>query len=122
MTTDWRSHADCLDHPNPDLWFPAPDESAIHAKRICADCPVQIDCAREALHDNRLLDGIWGGIAKKERHQLRRRLGIREVDDSMCGTEAGLKRHQRRKEKPCSACVDGGRQARRRRDEAHRGA
>ena len=40
-----------------------------YAKRLCAVCPVRLNCLQWAL-DNDERDGIWGGLAANERQEL----------------------------------------------------
>lgn len=40
-------------------------------KRVCAQCPVQLDCLEHAFeHGERY--GLWGGLSERERRSLRR--------------------------------------------------
>jgi WhiB family transcriptional regulator, redox-sensing transcriptional regulator len=73
--TDWRDHAACRYH-DPELFFPisttgaaAPQVEA--AKRVCAGCPVRLQCLRWSL-DTGQDAGIWGGTTDEERRLLRR--------------------------------------------------
>lgn len=57
-------------------FFPVPGgagrDAADAARRICADCPVRIDCYQYAL-EHRELTGIWGGFGEGARRQERAR-------------------------------------------------
>ncbi len=65
----WRQHASCLDHPEPDLWFP--DEGpGTEGRRICAACPVRADCLQHALVETETF-GTWGGASERVRRHLR---------------------------------------------------
>ncbi|MFZ4298688.1 WhiB family transcriptional regulator [Streptomyces cinereoruber] len=78
-TTSLRGIADTSWHPrglchgmDPDdadaTFFPLPrDREAIDdAKALCAQCPVVRDCFNYAL-ENRIKEGIWGGLTESER-------------------------------------------------------
>jgi WhiB family transcriptional regulator, redox-sensing transcriptional regulator len=54
------------------VFYPGAGKSAEPAKRICADCPVRIDCLSHAL-DHPEEQGIWGGTTDNERDRIRRR-------------------------------------------------
>lgn len=56
---------------DPELFFPDKfDNSYAHlAKKICAQCPVQIDCLDWAIR-NKEEHGIWGGTTPRERQTL----------------------------------------------------
>lgn len=54
----------------PDLWYPAPGQSAAPAKEICSGCAVRAQCLDWALE--REESGIWGGLSSEERKQLLR--------------------------------------------------
>ncbi len=45
---------------------PGDEEAERSAKRICARCPVRLECLTLALSDSRL-SGIWGGLTARER-------------------------------------------------------
>jgi len=59
----------------PDIFFPISGRPNRVITTLCGNCPVQQDCLEYALeHDE--LEGIWGGLGKKDRVRLRRiRLG-----------------------------------------------
>ncbi|MFF5446358.1 WhiB family transcriptional regulator [Streptomyces sp. NPDC012888] len=39
------------------------------AKRVCASCPVRVQCLRHALHVQEPY-GVWGGLTQEERRAL----------------------------------------------------
>lgn len=47
------------------------------AKKICAVCPVRLECLQTAL-DNHEPDGLWGGLTPDERQKSQRHLTIVE--------------------------------------------
>ena len=75
--TDWRLSAACRTE-DPELFFPTGSEGGwkyviVEAKKVCARCPVRESCLRFAL-DERIGDGIFGGLTDKERAAFRRRI------------------------------------------------
>ncbi len=66
----WAERGACR-NVDPDSLF-VPGAAQHRAKRVCAACPVRVDCLAEAL-DNRLEFGIWGGMTERERRSLLRR-------------------------------------------------
>ena len=65
---DWRSQAACAGR-DPRRWFAGPGVDPIGAgvaARICATCPVRVECATEAVrlvHDGGgELYGTWAGV------------------------------------------------------------
>lgn len=72
--THWREQAACVDS-DPELWFPLSEgrvfeKETLAAKRICAQCPVKLQCLDEAMPVT-WLAGIWGGTTERERRALR---------------------------------------------------
>lgn len=69
--SDWTHAAACRNHPTV-RWFPTRGESSAPAKRICATCPVLIDCLDDALAAERHSDryGIFGGLTPRERSEI----------------------------------------------------
>ncbi|HEY1331348.1 MAG TPA: WhiB family transcriptional regulator [Actinomycetota bacterium] len=66
----WQERARCREH-DPEVFFPEKGGSSREAKRICADCPVRIECLNYALRrDERY--GVWGGMSERERRRLKR--------------------------------------------------
>ena len=70
----WATRGNCLG-TDPEALFV--QGSAQHqAKRVCAGCPVKLECLAAAL-DNRIEFGVWGGLTERERRVvLRRRPGV----------------------------------------------
>lgn len=69
MTVDWRGSALCA-QVDTEIFFLDKGDPPAPAKRICAACPVRVDCLTEALDRNEPY-GIWGGLAPRERQRLR---------------------------------------------------
>ena len=69
----WQDDAVCA-QIGPDAFFP--DEAgggtteARWAKRVCARCPVRVECLEEALATPGM-QGIWGGTNEKGRRKIR---------------------------------------------------
>lgn len=64
----WMAEGACAGHPEPDLWFPEVGgfKDAERARMICHSCTVAADCLAYAI-DEHIKDGMWGGLAPKER-------------------------------------------------------
>lgn len=68
MTPEWNERAACLDM-DPDVFFPTDTAGVVAAKRICAGCPVRVECLEWALeHGERW--GVWGGASERERRRM----------------------------------------------------
>lgn len=70
---EWMERAAC--HDIGDMFYvDTNDESslALAAKRVCASCPVRIDCLAYAV-DNKERFGIWGGLTATERQRMHKR-------------------------------------------------
>lgn len=67
----WRRDAVCA-QVDPELFFPEVGEPTAPAKRICAGCPVRVECLDYAL-DAREAHGVFGGLSAQERLRLLRR-------------------------------------------------
>ena len=65
----WRADALCREYPDV-AWFGKADRSAKAAKAVCSECLVRDECLAYAMADA-TLDGIWGGLTRRERSQLR---------------------------------------------------
>ena len=65
-------HADaaCKEAPSRVSWFPAAGQDARAAKKICRRCLVAGECAAWALAQGPNLEGIWGGLTRRERAKL----------------------------------------------------
>lgn len=62
----WPARAVC--GSDPEAMF-VKGAAVVHAKRICAGCPVREECLAHAL-ENREDRGIWGGLTRLERRKL----------------------------------------------------
>jgi WhiB family transcriptional regulator, redox-sensing transcriptional regulator len=85
----WRYRAACRG-ADLEVFFPGRGESADPAQRICAQCPVRQPCLDYAI-SNGIVDGIWGGLAERDRRALRtRHLGAsrRERDEAIAAASA----------------------------------
>jgi len=79
----WMTEGACHGE-DPDLFFPisASDAGIDQIRRatsICDHCRVESDCLLYALN-NRIKDGIWGGLTEQQRQSLirsRRRRGLK---------------------------------------------
>lgn len=73
---EWFARAACRG-TNPELFFVDRQHTAdaVHAKRICATCPVRAECLDYALVSNERF-GVWGGCSVDERIALRRQRGL----------------------------------------------
>ena len=67
----WRQNALCAE-TDPEAFFPEKGGSTRDAKRVCAGCPVRLQCLEFAL-DNDERFGIWGGLSERERRKHKRR-------------------------------------------------
>lgn len=67
----WRERALCQ-QVGVDAFFPEKGANAGPVKRVCAACPVRVQCLDYALErDERF--GIWGGMSERERRRLQGR-------------------------------------------------
>jgi Transcription factor WhiB len=66
----WTEQALCA-QADPDTWFPRKGQNDLvrTAKKVCARCPVRIECLDHAL-TIRDPNGIWGGTSPEERRAL----------------------------------------------------
>jgi WhiB family redox-sensing transcriptional regulator len=67
----WAAYGACR-NADPDLFFPASDDDAGAALRICGGCPVVDECRDWAL-EMRVRYGVWGGLTERDRRRLLRR-------------------------------------------------
>ena len=73
----WRKNAACLAMPT-DLWFGGQNDLQ-QAKKVCADCPVKLECLSAAMEEERGFTrfgrhGIRGGLTGHERSKLARKM------------------------------------------------
>lgn len=67
----WMFHARCRGI-NPTEFFPSDGTGVETAQRVCAACPVRLECLEYALQ-NRIEHGVWGGASERERRRILRR-------------------------------------------------
>ena len=72
----WMQFAACKNY-GPEL-FHSDDRKSKGAKSICADCAVKDDCLNYALEE-RIHEGVWGGMTGIERQSYRRRIARRRA-------------------------------------------
>jgi hypothetical protein len=70
MLGEWPGRGLCVGE-NPDAFFPSHGDPGTEARRICGICSVLADCLEYAIEADE--HGIWGGLDKDERRNLRRR-------------------------------------------------
>ena len=66
----WQQNAACRGM-DPAIFFPDLGNHNHAAKRVCAGCPVRIDCLEHALNAGEEF-GIWGGLTEPERRRVTR--------------------------------------------------
>ena len=69
----WMVHARCRGS-DPQVFFPSAGDRVEAAQRICAECPVRIECLEYALKYH-IEHGVWGGASERERRRMLRRRG-----------------------------------------------
>ena len=67
--TDWMLQGACRTHPDVDF-FPTDGAGVAVARRVCARCPVRVQCLDYALSEG-VTHGVWGGTSDRERQKLR---------------------------------------------------
>jgi WhiB family redox-sensing transcriptional regulator len=70
---DWRDDASCRE-TDPEIFFPVGSsafsrQQETAAKRVCAGCPVRVECLTWALESGQYT-GVWGGLSEDERRGL----------------------------------------------------
>lgn len=72
---DWQENAACHDSDTATFFHPQNERGMSRvkrdreAKRICASCPVRIDCADYAIRAREPY-GVWGGLTEEERESI----------------------------------------------------
>ncbi len=70
----------CVGSASPEAFFPPKGQPGLEAKRVCAGCPVRVECLEYALVTDQRW-GVWGGTSAFERRALSRVLVERLVVD-----------------------------------------
>ena len=101
MSGDWRAQAACA--RSPDLFFGPDDETArerrqraVKARRICAGCPVRLECLSFA-RARALRFGVWGGEDFERPGRRMCRNGLHLMDAANTWTDSSGHRN-------CRAC------------------
>jgi WhiB family redox-sensing transcriptional regulator len=58
-----------------EVFFPPDSDGVETAQRICAECPVRVECLDHALR-YAIADGVWGGTSQRERVRIRSRVHV----------------------------------------------
>ena len=77
---NWMNDANCRGL-NSEVFFPARGADTTAMKAICRECDVQAECLTFAINNGEKF-GIWGGKSERERRAIRRRYGIKAVDEA----------------------------------------
>ena len=67
-TPDWHEHGTCRT-VDPEAWFEDYPSKYDPIFKMCAQCPVQVECLRQSF-DDREEFGVWGGMSAHERNRL----------------------------------------------------
>jgi WhiB family transcriptional regulator, redox-sensing transcriptional regulator len=65
----WSQRAICAGE-DPEIFFPTCGDPGAAARKVCANCPVRLDCLEYAIDADEV--GIWGGLDQEERRNLQR--------------------------------------------------
>lgn len=68
----WQQRAACRGM-GIDAFFPAKGRPARATLELCKSCSVRVDCLRWSIAQPAELDGLWAGVSKAGRAELRRR-------------------------------------------------
>ena len=71
----WQADALCREYPKVH-WFGVSDKGSSAAKAVCERCLVRQECLAYAMADPNL-EGIWGGLTRRERNHLRKNPVVR---------------------------------------------
>lgn len=96
MTPEWHERGVCRT-VDPDLWFEAHPSKYDPVFKMCAECPVQVDCLRQSFDDSEEF-GIWGGMSAHERERTLpkyRKKPLRERDTWITNLAASLRERDR---------------------------
>jgi WhiB family redox-sensing transcriptional regulator len=100
---DWMGSAACRDE-DPDTFFPTStgvraQQQVQEAARICAGCPVQVQCGQHRAYTG-ASTGVWGGTYRN----IKDPAAGRALAPINHGTPAGYAQHVARKSPPCHNC------------------
>jgi hypothetical protein len=90
-----------------ELWTSSERKHREQAAELCQACPILVECRQAAL-DRGERWGTWGGRDLETEYRKREPRKLRTT--APCGTPSGYKRHLRRREPACEACLASRRQ------------
>ena len=67
---EWPQYAACAQRDPNEMFVTGAAQNV--AKKLCAGCPVRLECLAEALDSGEQF-GVWGGMTERERRALLRR-------------------------------------------------
>lgn len=67
----WRDEATCR-QVDAEAFFPEAGANPNPARRVCAVCPVRVECLTDALNRRDIAYGVLGGLTPRERRELLR--------------------------------------------------
>jgi WhiB family redox-sensing transcriptional regulator len=114
---DWMQFAECRGM-DPAYFHPTKGVNINHIRQVCDCCPVIEPCREMGIADH-TLQGVLGGMSERERRNERQRRRISQglpgrLVYAQCGTAGGYRKHRRRFEDACSACLEAHREAEKR--------
>lgn len=68
LPPEWYADALCAE-TDPQIFFPEAGGSTRAAKKVCASCPVRVECLEYALAHKDAF-GIWGGVSERDRRKI----------------------------------------------------
>jgi WhiB family redox-sensing transcriptional regulator len=80
MGTEWMAEGNCREE-SPSVFFPSDGVGVEVARRICATCPVKMECLEYALA-NGIDHGVWGGASERERRRIARRRRLERAEQA----------------------------------------
>jgi hypothetical protein len=89
---EWKDRAACRGKPT-EWWFPLEggDTSGLDARRVCAACPVQAECAQAGAAGEQ---GIWGGLSPTQHGRVTATDALRKAEHAAL---VDMERRKRRK-------------------------
>lgn len=74
IPTPMADQTPCMEHSDPEIWFPATAETAKYATSLCGTCPISAACLEGALARQEGW-GVWGGQLFEHGQVVRQKRG-----------------------------------------------